>query len=297
MMPDDTPAGAPPAGAPPVATAPSAADVAAQLAAMRAQLEADRARLAPPSRLERFCSSGVFFILLGGLLLLAAYFGLVGGVHSSFSFVLVVLGMATLLYGTGTQGAGRLESATAAAKYNVAIAGGAGVLALAIGFGMIEYGPQMQRAFGVETRYVVAMLRPHADGASRFSGYWAEFDVDGVAIPSVRRGDVIMAFVPYFDTQVAATKRVSYRILPQDPQIRDPALKPSVNDTFELPLSRINRRNSGVDFPIYDEVPPIDMRSSSSTAAVLNAAAVRSLAPAGGQSAPNPTAPALVVAQ
>jgi hypothetical protein len=180
-------------------------------------------------------------------------------------------------------------------KYNVAIAGGAGVLALAIGFGMIRFGSDMQRAFGLETQYVVALLRPNPDGSSDFSGYWAEFEVDGVPIPSAHRGDVILALVPYFSTQ--ASKRVSYRIRSQETTTRNPILRPAILASFEVPLTNLNRNNSGFDFPVYDGVPPVDMRSESNAAAALQAAASQSLPSAPDRSSPKPTQPAVVIAQ
>jgi hypothetical protein len=247
--------------------------------------------------LPGFFSSGIFFIALGLILLICAYVGLAIGVHTSFSFVLVVLGVAILLFGTGTQGIGKLESNTATAQYNVALAGGAGVLALAIGFGMIQFGPQMQRAFDVETRYVIATLRPNPDGSSSFNDYWAEFDIDGVSIPSVRRGDALLAFVPYFDTQKDATKHVWYRLRPQDPRTVSASFKSTVFDKFDVPLAQVNRNNSGADFPVYDVTTPVDMRSSSGVTAALRSAADQKLPAAPGATAPNPSASAVLEPQ
>jgi len=105
------------------------------------------------SRLNDFFSSGVFFILLGAGFLLLAYLALSVGVHTSFSFVLAVLGIAILLFGTGTQGMGRLDSTVATGRYTVGIAGGAGILALAIGYGMVKLGPEIQQVFELQTRY------------------------------------------------------------------------------------------------------------------------------------------------
>jgi hypothetical protein len=277
----------------------SAAQVQQQLDAFKTDLSSLKTTVYASSSnaLDGFFNSGIFFILLGVLFLCAAYAGLSIGVHTSFSFVLVVLGVAILLFGTGTQGLGKLESNTAAANYNVAIAGGAGALALAIGFGMIHYGPQMQRAFDVETRYVIATLRPNPDGSSNFNDYWAEFEIDGVPIPSVRRGNAILAFVPYIDTQPDATKHVWYRLRPQDPRIISANFKPVVSDTFDLPLAKVNRLNRGSDFPSYDDAPPVDMRSSIGVNAVLQAAASQKLPAAVGATEPNPTLPAALEVQ
>jgi hypothetical protein len=292
-----------PEAKPPAADTLSAAQLRQELDALKAEMAARIKAISlanpppPQTGWQWFFSSGIFFICLGIVLLIAAYIGLAIGVHTSFSFVLVVLGVAILLFGTGTQGMGKLESDTAAAKYNVALAGGAGALALAIGFGMIEYGPQMQRAFDVETRYVIAMLHPNPDGSSSFNDYWAEFDIDGVSIPSVRRGDTLLAFVPYFDTQKDATKHVSYRLRPQDPRTVNASFKTTVLDKFDVPLAKVNRNNSGFDFPVYDNTPPVDMRSNAGVSAALKAAADQKLPNAPGATAPNPTTSAVLEAQ
>jgi hypothetical protein len=264
-----------------------------------AQIKAISVASSPSSqrRLQWFFSSGIFFIALGGALLIAAYVGLAIGVHTSFSFVLVVLGVAIMLFGTGTQGVGKLESSTATAQYNIALAGGAGVLALAIGFGMVEFGPQMQRAFGVETRYVIVALRPNPDGSSSFNDYWAEFEIDGVPIPSVRRGDALLAFVPYLDSQKDATKHVWYRLRPQDPRRVNASFKTTVFDKFDVPLAQVNYYNSGSDFPVYDNTPPVDLRSNTGVAAALNAAAGQTLATAPGATAVNPATSAVLEAK
>ena len=155
----------------------------------------------------------------------------------------------------------------------------------------------MQRAFGVETRYVLVNLLPNNDGASSFINYWAEFSIDGDPIPSVRRGNVLLAFVPYSDIQKNAVKRVTYHLRPQDPRTLSANFKQTVEDRFEVPIAMIDRFNGGVDFPTYDKVAPIDMRSTANTNIVLKAASDRMLQDADGAEKPNPTAPATLVVQ
>jgi hypothetical protein len=87
----------------------SAADFQAGLDALKSEIRdemkkaiGNAAPAPPPPPLTgwaAFTQSGIFFILLGLILLLVAYWGL-GIVHSTFSFVLVVLGVAILLYGS-----------------------------------------------------------------------------------------------------------------------------------------------------------------------------------------------------
>jgi hypothetical protein len=244
-----------------------------------------------------FFTHGIFFICLGVFFLIAAYLGLERGVHTSFSFVLVVLGVAILLFGTGTQGIGKLESDTATAKYNIAIAGGAGALAIAIGWGMTTLGSDIRRTFALETRYVAAELRPRADSNSSFASYWGHFEIDGQPIPSVHRGDFFFAYVPYVETQRHSVKRIRYKLLPIDQTKLDPNLKPVVADVFELPLKEVNLNNSSSDFPIYDKIPPIDMRNTSAVNAVLQAGGSRKFENAPGAAPPDPPPPAALESQ
>jgi hypothetical protein len=164
---------------------------------------------AAPASFREFCygfpSSGLFYILLGMLFLLVAQWRM-ESTHAAFTFVLVVLGIAVLLYGTGTQGAGSFNSDAAAAKYNVAIAGGAGILALCVAFGMVKFAPEMANAFHVEQRYMRVLIKS-ADGSSRIGQYTARFSTDGIPIPSVLRGNsYVEVFVPYTLSELASLR-------------------------------------------------------------------------------------------
>jgi len=57
----------------------------------------------------RFTSSGLFFMIVGAIFLYVA-FNTMGRTHAAMSFVFVVVGVAILLYGTGTQGIGDFDS-------------------------------------------------------------------------------------------------------------------------------------------------------------------------------------------
>jgi hypothetical protein len=143
----------------------------------------------------RFFSSGVFFMMSGGLLLYIAGSNVVNR-HAMLTFILAVLGVAVLLYGTGTQGLGRLESTTNVAKYNIALAGGAGALAFGVAFGMIHYTDEMKQAFQVERKY---LRIPVVDQSHRqlLDRYVWEFSIDGDGIPMRRRGSQLEILIPY----------------------------------------------------------------------------------------------------
>jgi len=161
------------------------------------------ANTAQADQFYRFCSSGLFFIGLGLAFLFIANWSM-GRAHAGMSFVLVVLGVAVVLYGTGTQGMGELKSDGTAGKYNVAIAGGAGVLAFFVAYGIIEYSPKMRDAFQTERKFVRLLIKS-VDGSSNIPSYAPMFEIDGTPIPAARRGNVIEVFVPYLSSELVAS--------------------------------------------------------------------------------------------
>jgi hypothetical protein len=147
----------------------------------------------------RFCSSGLFFIALGMVFLFIANWNM-GRAHAGMTFVLVVLGVAVLLYGTGTQATADLKTDANAAKYNVAIAGGAGVLAFCVAYGIIQYSPEMRKAFQTEKKFVRLLIR--SEGAEAIPAYAPIFQLDGNEIPAARRGDFVEVMVPYTSSEL-----------------------------------------------------------------------------------------------
>lgn len=145
-----------------------------------------------PDRFTQFTTSGLFFMIVGATFLIVAAFTL-NTAHASFSFVLVVIGVAVLLFGTGTQGVGEAQ----ATGYKVAIAGGAGVIAFCVGWGIVVYADAIKTVFQVEKKYIRLAL-VGGDGSSNMSSYVAAFTVDGAAIPAARHSDFIEVFIPYF---------------------------------------------------------------------------------------------------
>jgi hypothetical protein len=157
-------------------------------------------------RLNDICSSGIFFIFLGLGLLFFAWLGLTVGIHTSFSFVLVVLGIAVLLFGTGTQGMGRLTSAEAASRYTISIAGGAGILAIAIGYGMIVLGPRIQEVFELQTHYAWVELRADPRCSLGINKYWAEFTADGQSLAYKSEKGQLFVLLPYYYSELQRAK-------------------------------------------------------------------------------------------
>jgi hypothetical protein len=175
-----------------------------------------RADPAQTDQFYKFCSSGLFFIALGLAFLFIANWSM-GRAHAGMTFVLVVLGVAVLLYGTGTQGTADLKNDNNAAKYNVAIAGGAGVLAFCVAYGIIEFSPRMRDAFQVERKFV--RLQVQSVGREAIPFYAATFSIDGEEVPASRRNDVIEILVPY-----ASSDLVRLSAKPEKPEQNAPKL-------------------------------------------------------------------------
>jgi hypothetical protein len=268
----------------------------------------------------RFCSSGLFFIFLGVILLFIAQWSM-GIAHAGMSFVLVVLGVAVLLYGTGTQGMGELKTDSSAAKYNVAIAGGAGVLAFCVAIGIIWYSPKMRDAFQTEKKFVRVHIKS-SDGLSNIPSYAPLFEIDGVQIPAARRGNLIEVFVPYLTSELApdetdkkdvasksdqpwdksvcktpdnetalarfqanaVTKTISatfYRVEPKD------TLKAKEETDFRIKLDQsiFNQRDGGADYPIYPVKMCVNLQAQDVANRLANASG-EALKPALGKDAP-----------
>ena len=211
-------------------------------------------------RLNDFCSSGVFFILLGLGLLFFAWRGLTVGIHTSFSFVLVVLGIAVMLFGTGTQGMGRLSSAEAASRYTISIAGGAGILAVAIGYGMVMLGPKIQEVFELQTHYAWVELQADPRCSLGINRYWAEFTSNGESLAYKSRKGQIFVLLPYYYNELQRAnviggpeekKTIDAEFIVKDQQdLKDNLLcAPNPKGHIDVAVSELNLQdNSGFDF-------------------------------------------------
>jgi hypothetical protein len=97
--------------------------------------------------LKRFFSSPLFFILYGSFLLYAGL-ALLDYTHSAFVFILSILGVAMVLFGSGSQAVAAAEIPyPTAGKINVAIAGGAAALAAIFGYGTVYLSEGIQGFF------------------------------------------------------------------------------------------------------------------------------------------------------
>jgi hypothetical protein len=214
---------------------------------------------------------------------------------------MVVLGIAVLLYGTGTQATADLKTDANAAKYNVAIAGGAGVLAFCVAYGIIQYSPHMRSAFQIEKKFVRVLIK--SIGTEGIPFYAPIFYLDGVEIPAARRGDHVEVMVPYTSyelirstpekprTKVGVNVKVADTApagvcdgrdnlqalakLQQDDAVKktisaqfylvkpEPGLLPNQRGTFDVKLDQaLFERSDGADYPAYPVYMCIDLRSN-----------------------------------
>lgn len=262
----------------------SAAQFQKELDALRAEISASvKALSSQPSRdpskfddffsrLNDFFSSGFFFILLGGGLLFFAWRGLTVGVHTSFSFVLVVLGIAVLLFGTGTQGMGRFDStdpasAAAAGRYTIGIAGGAGILAIAIGYGMVRLGPQIQQVFELQTHYAWVKLVSDPKCPLDVNRYWAEFTSDGEPLAYKSQKGEIFVLLPYYYDEVHRVNVIGSggkKTIDGEFKVKDERelgdnkrCAPNPKGHFDVVMSQLNdQEGSGFDFQRIAADPP-----------------------------------------
>jgi hypothetical protein len=179
-----------------------------------------KAEPAQSDQFYKFCSSGLFFITLGLVLLYVANRS-IGHAHAGMTFVLVVLGVALLLYGTGTQGTADLKTDSNAAKYNVAIAGGAGVLAFCVAYGIIEFSPQMREAFQIERKFI--RLQIQEVGREAIPLYASAFKIDGEEVPFSRRNGMIEILIPYLSSDLARLQTKPIKTDKSEQDLQNPA--------------------------------------------------------------------------
>jgi hypothetical protein len=124
--------------------------------------------------IKAFFGSGLFYILIGTAFLYAGLWVSSGNrAHSAFVFLFAILGVALVLYGTGTNAAGE----GTAGSIKVAIAGGAGVLALVLGFGVVSKGTDIGSVFKRTMDYGVLKLQVAKDSSAGLTANLADFDV------------------------------------------------------------------------------------------------------------------------
>lgn len=225
-------------------------------------------------RIIGFSESGFFFILLGGGILYAGYLAQGdNAVHSSFTFILVVLGIAVLLFGTGTQGVGTLnsggDSSNAPYIIKASLAGGAGLLAIAIGYGILHEQADIRTAF--ETReelYLVPIVVREGDGRPlNMENFIAEAEVRGEQRPVYRERDQFVVLVRKTPNRVEDMK-INLRIYPR---IKTDDYAPEILGHHNLkqdaldPETAVPDRGHGFRRVTKDQILIVDIRTTPNT--------------------------------
>jgi hypothetical protein len=222
-------------------------------------------------------------------LLFFAWRGLAVGVHTSFSFVLVVLGIAVLLFGTGTQSMGRFDStdpasAAAAGRYTIGIAGGAGILAIVIGYGMVALGPKIQQVFELQTHYAWVMLGSDPKCPLDIDRYWAEFTSNGQSLAYKTQKGKIFVLLPYYYDELHRANVIGAEgkktidgdfVVKNREELQDnKRCAPNPKAHFEVAISQLrDQEGSGFDFPSIPDDPlvPVLARVDDPAAGLLAA--------------------------
>jgi|SRR4051812_27882324 hypothetical protein len=235
-----------------------------EIRAAIARLEAQIANMttSSPSPLPPFFSSGAFFMMVGAVILFLAYLTM-GPASAIFSFILVVIGVAILLFGTGTQSMGEFSSDPAAAGYKVKLAGGAGVLAFCIAVGIVTKYADMKQAFQIERKYFTVQVEPKSDGYSKFDNFAAELSINGNSLPVMRKGDYIIVYVPYLVTELRSRRTVAYSFRALEGRPRNAKLAVEVSGKFTVDLGDTESSDASFDFPLSKAHPNIDLSNPS----------------------------------
>jgi hypothetical protein len=201
-----------------------------------------------------FFTSGNFYIVVGSLFLWAA-FSKADDAHSALIFILVILGVAIVLYGTGTQAAGT-GSAQAPTndqiKANIAIAGGAGVLAAVFGFGIISYKDGLVGVFKRTIDYGVIELyldtNNTTSATTKFDRYEVAAHLPGSRpLPLWKNESSIQIFVPILNLNTVSDVNVVLRPKP-DLARRDQEA------TISIPSIAVTWKDVGVQYGLNNEV-------------------------------------------
>ncbi len=114
--------------------------------------------------------------------------------HPSFVFLLAILGVSIVLYGTGTQGVGSADFKDVPIK--VAVADGAGVLAAVFGFGVVWQSEKIQKVFKTEQQYGLIELKSPGELFEPASLHITANALDGRGLHLLSKSDSIEILMP-----------------------------------------------------------------------------------------------------
>lgn len=163
---------------------------------------------------KKFLRSSLFYIILGCIFLWTGHeLSTDPQTHSAFVFIMVILGVALVLYGTGTNASGEGSSG----PVKIAIAGGAGVLAMVLGFGVVKERQGLVDVFKRQRDYGVLDLTISPDSGLPVD--LSRFDVQArlgglVPLPLFNEAQKIRIIVPIPNEEDGDTE-VSVRFTPR----------------------------------------------------------------------------------
>ena len=207
-------------------------------------------------RLSQFFSTPIFFILLGCIFLFAAG-RLIDETHPSFVFLLAILGVSIVLYGTGTQASG--EGNLSSVPIKVVVAGGAGALAAIFGFGVVWQVEGIQKVFGKVANFGVIELRsPLAYDFNKLS--ITSSTREGRPLPVMVKSDLVAVFVP---TTVGSTRarlcvvitNAEGKSMTSPNSCFEVAWKTSTDHDYGEPITRLGEGTLPLIHPRNDQIP------------------------------------------
>ena len=160
---------------------------------------------------KTFFAAPFFYVVLGCAFLYIS-FQVLNVAHSAFVFLLAILGVAILLYGTGTQAAmtGRGGADRLGATGHIAIAGGAGALAAFFGFGVVYMATDIQKVFKHTLDYGVLEIV----ASQALDGYDIQArHGDGRPLHQLRNENKAQILVPFYGTDSSSSVTVSVNAL------------------------------------------------------------------------------------
>jgi hypothetical protein len=187
----------------------------------------------PTTGWDRFwqvVSSGLFFMIIGTAFLAFATIS-IGRIHAGMTFIFfVVVGVAIVLYGTGTQATGSFDGGAPDTTFKLSLAGGAGALAFAAAAGIVFFQNDINQAFREETRFLNVSIRVNTGAATVLQHFLFDGEVDGKPVAMmIEDKDSVVAIVPY--TLRDKKKEIMLRARWADPLTKPPEL---VNPSVEV---------------------------------------------------------------
>lgn len=174
--------------------------------------------------------------------------------HSAMTFILVVIGSAMVLFGTGTQASGDVDGTDEGRAYKIKIAGGAGVMSLIIGFGLVQKGKDLKGVFRPERTIVVAtLIAERSDAPAALSDYYVEAYLDNLPVPVVRRDRIIELYIPVTSADIMqkTSPTVNIQLIHRSEGRVADLIDPRPKVDAQLKLGELNDQSGGYEFQRY----------------------------------------------